>query len=100
MKFQKFTLYNVMSGRICTPSGYQNCQIELTETQKESFVDIFGIGTSATAKNKLRSFINEPRSYPTDSLYERVYFEEDCCYYVPAQHYAEELRTIRKLICK
>lgn len=73
---------------------------QLTDEQKQAFVDVIGHRCHERTKARLRSFITYPTGAYNHGIYNRVMFDEGGCQYVAGQSYPDELRTIRKLIVK
>jgi hypothetical protein len=84
---QRFSLSDVIS-----------YNIELTEIQVESFIDVFGKHCQQRTKSRLRSVITYRAGLSNYDIYNRVMFTEVGCSYVPRQSYPDEVRTVRRLI--
>lgn len=101
LKKGHFTLDNLISKRIYDPvDGHVDFEMELSEEQKQAFVQVFGYRTRQNTKRELGYFIQNPRGYRTYGIYQRVMFspEDPYCQYVAGQHYPSEVATVRSLI--
>lgn len=89
MESTKFSLSDVISGKH-----------QLTDEQKQSFVDVFGHRCHEQTKTRLWSVITYPSGLDNYGIYNRVMFDSTGCHYVAGQSYPDEIRTVRKLICE
>ena len=98
----KLTLEEVVCSRkYIDGEGWKDIEFELTEKQKDTFVDLFGYRCQARTSRTLRRFIADPSRHPSYGIYRRVYWDEnDECQYCAGQDYTEEVRYIRELIIK
>jgi len=98
----KLTLEEVVCSRkYIDGEGWKDIEFELTEKQKDTFVELFGYRCQAHTCRTLRRFIAAPSRYPSYGIYRRVYWNEnDECQYCAGQDYTEEVRYIRELIIK
>ena len=85
----KFSLSDVLSGTH-----------QLTDEQKQSFVEVFGYRCHERTKRRLQSVINYPTGLSNYGIYSRVMFDSTGCSYCAGQSYLDEIRTVRKLICQ
>jgi hypothetical protein len=103
----KFTLDDVVSDRIYdSVTGWRDRlpeeRIILNDAQKESFVREFGYKCRQITKNRLESFIQEPRTYRMllhEWMLDRIYWVGDECRYCGGQDCNVEYNQIRRAIC-
>jgi hypothetical protein len=88
---KQFSLSDVMSGTH-----------QLSDEQKQAFVELVGYRCHERTKRRLLIFISWLGDFDNHGIYSRVMFEEGKpeCHYVAEQSYPDEIRTIRKLACK
>lgn len=98
----EFTLKDVISDRILDPTvGWRDRLpeevIQLTDAQKESFLEVFGKGRRQRTKASLQRFINYPRGYALSAnrwWAERISWVGDRCQYCAGQDYTYEISQI------